>query len=56
MRTLDAGAAFLCGKPPMPIDDAMKNTRLYIGRLSKSEEKIKISQKKQRIDGWKRRD
>ncbi len=40
MRTLDAGAAFLSGKPPMPIDDAEKGTLLHSGRLSKSEEKI----------------
>ena len=40
MRTLDAGAAFLSGKLPMPIDDAKKGTLLHIGRLSKSEEKI----------------
>jgi hypothetical protein len=38
--TLDAGAAFLSGKSPMPIDDAKKGTLLHIGRLSKSEEKI----------------
>jgi hypothetical protein len=37
---LDAGAAFLSGKSPMPIDDAEKGTLLHIGRLSKSEEKI----------------
>jgi hypothetical protein len=37
---LDAGAAFLSGKLPMPIDDAKKGTLLHIGRLSKSEEKI----------------
>jgi hypothetical protein len=40
LRTLDAGAAFLSGKSPMPIDDAEKGTLLHIGRLSKSEEKI----------------
>ena len=40
LRTLDAGAAFLSGKSPMPIDDAKKGTLLHIGRLSKSEEKI----------------
>ena len=40
LRTLDAGAAFLSGKLPMPIDDAEKGTLLHIGRLSKSEEKI----------------
>ncbi len=38
--TLDAGAAFLSGKSPMPIDDAKKGTLLHIGRLLKSEEKI----------------
>jgi len=38
--TLDAGAAFLSGKLPMPIDDAKKGTLLHIGRLMKSEEKI----------------
>jgi hypothetical protein len=37
---LDAGAAFLSGKSPMPIDDAKKGTLLLIGCLSKSEEKI----------------
>jgi hypothetical protein len=40
LRTLDAGAAFLSGKLPMPIDDAKKGTLLHIGRLTKSEEKI----------------
>jgi hypothetical protein len=40
LRTLDASAAFLSGKSPMPIDDAEKGTLLHIGRLSKSEEKI----------------
>ena len=40
LRTLDAGAAFLSGKLPMPIDDAEKGTLLHIGRLTKSEEKI----------------
>jgi hypothetical protein len=40
LRRLDAGAAFLSGKSPMPIDDAEKGTLLHIGRLSKSEEKI----------------
>ena len=40
LRTLDAGAAFLSGKSPMPIDDAEKGTLLHIGRLLKSEEKI----------------
>ncbi len=40
LRTLDAGAAFLSEKQPMPIDDANKGTLLHIGRLSKSEEKI----------------
>jgi len=40
LRTLDAGAAFLSGKLPMPIDDAKKGTLLHIGSLSKSEEKI----------------
>ena len=40
MRTLDAGAAFLSGKLPIPIDDAEKGTLLHIGRLTKSEEKI----------------
>jgi hypothetical protein len=40
LRTLDAGAAFLSRKSPMPIDDAEKGTLLHIGRLSKSEEKI----------------
>jgi len=40
LRTLDAGAAFLSGKLPMPIDDAEKGTLLHIGRLSKSEEII----------------
>ncbi len=38
--TLDAGAAFLSRKSPMPIDDTEKGTLLHIGRLSKSEEKI----------------
>jgi hypothetical protein len=37
---LDAGAAFLSGKLPIPIDDAEKGTLLHIGRLTKSEEKI----------------
>jgi chemotaxis protein histidine kinase CheA len=40
LRTLDAGAAFLSGKSPMPIDDTENGTLLHIGRLSKSEEKI----------------
>ena len=40
LRTLDAGAAFLSRKSPMPIDDAKKGTLLHIGRLLKSEEKI----------------
>ena len=40
LRTLDAGAAFLSGKSPMPIDDTEKGTLLHIGRLLKSEEKI----------------
>ena len=40
MRTLDAGAAFLSGKLPIPIDDAEKGTLLHIGRLTKSEEKM----------------
>jgi hypothetical protein len=40
MRTLDAGAAFLSGKLPIPIDDAKKGTLLHIGNLSKSEEKM----------------
>jgi hypothetical protein len=40
LRTLDAGAAFLSGKSPMPIDDTEKGTLLHIGHLSKSEEKI----------------
>ena len=40
LRTLDAGAAFLSGKLPMPIDDAEKGTLLHIGHLTKSEEKI----------------
>jgi hypothetical protein len=37
---VDAGAAFLSGKLPIPIDDAEKGTLLHIGRLTKSEEKI----------------
>ena len=41
LRTLNAGAAFLSGKQPMPVDDAEnEGTLLYIGHLSKSEEKI----------------
>jgi hypothetical protein len=35
---LDAGAAFLSGKSPMPIDDTEKGTLLHIGRLSKAED------------------
>jgi hypothetical protein len=40
LRTLDACAAFLSGKLPMPIDDTEKGTLLHFGRLSKCEEKI----------------
>ena len=40
LRTLNAGAAFLSGKLPMPIDDAKKGTLLHIENLSKSEEKM----------------
>ena len=54
--TLDAGAAFLYGKQPMPIDDAKKGTLLHIGRLSKSDEKCEDLTEKAEIYGWKRRD
>ncbi len=54
--TLDAGAAFLSGKLPMPIDDAEKGTLLHIGCITKSEEKINDLTEKQRIYCWKRSD
>jgi hypothetical protein len=40
LLTLDAGAAFLSGKHPKPINDSEQGTLLHIGRLSKSEGQI----------------
>jgi hypothetical protein len=38
--TFDAGAAFLSGKHPAPINDSEQGTLLHIGCYSKKEEKV----------------
>ena len=56
LRTLEAGAAFLSGKSPMPIDDAKKAHYFTLGASRSLRRKLMISRRKQRIYCWKRSD